>query len=146
MSLIKQNAQPKLVIPQKGAPANRLVSTRSGGKMVKDYWDRLFSARERGATVVWYNGAALNPIFQAAGIEWCHGEAFGARLAAMHLEGPAQRMGEEYGYNQELCSYARTTLGCAVLTQKEAAKYVNAGDGADEIGRASCRERVCQYV
>src|SRR3546814_3398289 len=74
MSLIKQNAQPKLVIPQKGAPANRLVSTRSGGKMVKDYWDRLFSARERGATVVWYNGAALNPIFQAAGIEWCHGE------------------------------------------------------------------------
>src|SRR3546814_1070750 len=94
MSLIKQNAQPKLVIPQKGAPANRLVSTRSGGKMVKDYWDRLFSARERGATVVWYNGAALNPIFQAAGIEWCHGEAFGARLAAMHLEGPAQRMGE----------------------------------------------------
>src|SRR3546814_10263990 len=70
MSLIKQNAQPKLVTPQKGAPANRLVSTRSGGKMVKDYWDRLFSARERGATVVWYNGAALNPIFQAAGIEW----------------------------------------------------------------------------
>ena len=131
MSLITENTQPKLVIPQKGAPANRLVSTRSGGKMVKDYWDRLFSARERGATVVWYNGAALNPIFQAAGIEWCHGEAFGARLAAMHLEGPAQRMGEEYGYNQELCSYARTTLGCAVLTQKEAAKYVNAGDGAD---------------
>src|SRR3546814_13324762 len=69
MSMIKQNSQPKLVIPQKGAPANRLVSTRSGGKMVKDYWDRLFSARERGATVVWYNGAALNPIFQAAGID-----------------------------------------------------------------------------
>src|SRR3546814_13450131 len=76
------------------SPANRLVSTRSGGKMVKDYWDRLFSARERGATVVWYNGAALNPIFQAAGIEWCHGEAFGARLAALHLEGSAQRLGD----------------------------------------------------
>ena len=102
--------------------ANRLISTGSGGKMVKAYWDNLFSARERGATVVWYNGAALNPIFQAMGIEWCHGEAFGARLAAMHLEGPAQQMGEEYGYINELCSYARTTLGCAVLTQRTAAE------------------------
>lgn len=100
------------------ALSNRLVSTRAGGKLIKDYWDRLFTARERGATVVWYNGAALNPIFQAAGIEWCHGEAFGARLAAMHLEGPAQQMGEEYGYINELCSYARTTLGCAVLTKR----------------------------
>src|SRR3546814_17956883 len=113
--------QPELVNPQKGGPSSRVVSTRSGGKMVKDYWDRRFSARGRGATVVWYNGAALNPMFQAAGIEWCHGEAFGARLAAMHLEGPAQRMGEEYGYNQELCSYTPTQLGCAGLTQKEAA-------------------------
>ena len=111
------------VAPEAKAPlANRLVSTGSGGKMVKAYWDNLFSARERGATVVWYNGAALNPIFQAMGIEWCHGEAFGARLAAMHLEGPAQKMGEEYGYINELCSYARTTLGCAVLTQRTAAE------------------------
>jgi benzoyl-CoA reductase subunit B len=100
--------------------SNRLSSTRNGGQMVKDYWERIFTARERGAHVVWYNGAALNPIFQAAGIEWCHGEAFGARLAAMHLEGPAQLAGEEYGYVNELCSYARTHLGCAVLTQRGA--------------------------
>ena len=98
--------------------ANRLTSTKLAGGMVKEYWDRLFTARERGAQVVWYNGAALNPFFQAAGIEWCHGEAFGARLAAMHLEGPAQLAGEEYGYVGELCSYARTHLGCAVLTQR----------------------------
>lgn len=118
MSLILGNPEPKTFIPTASAPSNRLLSTRAGGALVKDYWDRLFTARERGATVVWYNGAALNPIFQAAGIEWCHGEAFGARLAAMHLEGPAQRTGEEYGYNNELCSYARTTLGCAVLTKQ----------------------------
>jgi len=118
---MSSNAEP-VSLGRPGAPkkalSNRLVSTRSGGKMIADYWDNLFTARERGATVVWYNGAALNPIFQAAGIEWCHGEAFGARLAAMHQEGPAQKMGEEYGYINELCSYARTTLGCAVLTQK----------------------------
>lgn len=103
--------------------ANRLVSTRAG-EMVRNYWDNLFTARERGATVVWYNGAAINPILQAAGVEWCHGEAFGARLAAMHLEEPAQQEGEAYGYINELCSYARTTLGCALLTRKEASRRV----------------------
>jgi benzoyl-CoA reductase/2-hydroxyglutaryl-CoA dehydratase subunit BcrC/BadD/HgdB len=102
--------------------SNRLQSVRLGGQMTKDYWDRLFSARERGAHVVWYNGAALNPIFQAAGLEWCHGEAFSARLAAMHLEGPAQLAGEEYGYVSELCSYSRTHLGCAVLTNQSQAQ------------------------
>ena len=115
MSLLIEPANPKLIAANS---VKRLSSTKLGGALVKDYWDRLFTARERGAQVVWYNGAAVNPIFQAAGIEWCHGEAFGARLAAMHQEGPAQRMGEDYGYINELCSYARTTLGCAVLTKQ----------------------------
>lgn len=125
-----------LTIEKKAPLSNRLASTGSGGKMVKAYWDNLFSARERGATVVWYNGAALNPIFQAMGIEWCHGEAFGARLAAMHLEGPAQKMGEEYGYINELCSYARTTLGCAVLTQKNNEERLARKEAHDEVTRA----------
>lgn len=101
--------------------SNRLLSTRAGGKMVADYWENIFTAKERGKHVVWYNGVALNPIFQAAGLEWCHGEAFSARLAATHLEAPAQQAGAEYGYIGELCSYARTHLGCAVLTQQGAA-------------------------
>lgn len=95
---------------------NRLASTREGNRMVAAYWDDLFTARERGKQIVWYNGGALNPIFQAAGLAWCHGEAFAARLAAQQLEGPAQLAGAEYGYNAELCSYSRTHLGCAVLT------------------------------
>lgn len=119
---LTEHLNPRPMAPSSDMLSNRLSSTKSGGKLVKDYWDRLFTARERGATVVWYNGAALNPIFQAAGIEWCHGEAFGARLAAMHLEDPAQKMGEEYGYINELCSYARTTLGCILLTQQAAAR------------------------
>lgn len=131
MSLAVEQTSPKsATAPGGGALSNRLASTKDGGKMVKDYWDRIFTARERGAQVVWYNGAALNPIFQAAGIEWCHGEAFGARLAAMHLEGPAQLAGEEYGYINELCSYARTTLGCAVLTQR-GAEYEDEGGVVD---------------
>ncbi|GAA1668760.1 hypothetical protein GCM10010977_12460 [Citricoccus zhacaiensis] len=108
----------RLVTPEAPDKSNRLSSTRMGGKMVADYWDNIFTARERGQSVVWYNGSALNPIFQAAGLAWCHGEAFSARLAAMHMEEPAQAAGAEYGYNAELCSYSRTHLGCAVLTQK----------------------------
>lgn len=44
--------------------------------------------------------------------------SFAARLAAQHLEEPAQAAGAEYGYIGELCSYARTHLGCAVLTRQ----------------------------
>lgn len=96
----------------------RLEITRQGGQMIADYWEDLFVAPEQGKQVVWYNGGALNPIFQAAGLAWCHGEAFAARLAAQRLEVPAQLAGAEYGYNAELCSYSRTHLGCAVLTNQ----------------------------
>ena len=41
--------------------SNRLASTKLGGQMIKDYWERMFTARERGAHVVWYNGAAAEP-------------------------------------------------------------------------------------
>ncbi len=110
--------------------ANRLTVTKSGGKMVADYWENIFTARERGQQVVWYNGSAVNPIFQAAGLEWAHGEAFSARLAAQHLEVPAQQAGAEYGYIGELCSYARTHLGCAVLTER-ARQATEAGVAAE---------------
>jgi benzoyl-CoA reductase subunit B len=122
--------------------ANRLSVTKNGGQMVSDYWDNIFTARERGKHVVWYNGSAVNPIFQAAGLEWCHGEAFSARLAAMHLEGPAQLAGAEYGYIAELCSYARTHLGCAVLTQRAAEQAGAAAAGADVgiVGLADQKE------
>lgn len=114
---------------------NRLSVTASGGKMIADYWDGVFHARERGDQVVWYNGQALNPIFQAAGLVWCHGEAFSARLAAQHLEKPAQLAGEEYGYVGELCSYARTHLGCAVLTQQN-----RQGEATGVVGMPDQRE------
>jgi benzoyl-CoA reductase/2-hydroxyglutaryl-CoA dehydratase subunit BcrC/BadD/HgdB len=115
----------------------RLEINKAGGKMVADYWERIFTARERGEKVVWYNGSAVNPIFQAAGLAWCHGEAFSARLAAQHLEVPAQLAGQEYGYVGELCSYARTHLGCAVLSQKRSSGTDQTGQAGDWQGSAS---------
>ncbi|MBU0537684.1 MAG: 2-hydroxyacyl-CoA dehydratase family protein [Gammaproteobacteria bacterium] len=102
---------------------NRLKSNDAGRHMIADYWDRIFTANERDAQLVWYNGAALNPIFQAAGLEWAHGEAFAARLSAQKLEKSAQLAAQEYGYVGELCSYARTHLGTALLARQAKEKY-----------------------
>ena len=123
-----------MTAPATDKSPRRLEINRAGGKMIADYWDNVFTARERGEKVVWYNGSAVNPIFQAAGLVWCHGEAFSARLAAQHLEVPAQLAGQEYGYVGELCSYARTHLGCAVLSQKRSS---GAGQPSELGGSAS---------
>src|ERR1022692_38133 len=122
--------------------SNRLSVTRAGGQLITDYWDDLFTAREQGKQIVWYNGGALNPFFQAAGLAWCHGEAFAARLAAQRLEGPAQLAGAEYGYNAELCSYARTHLGCSVLTlgHDGAALPGNEGERTGVVGMNDSQE------
>jgi benzoyl-CoA reductase subunit B len=98
--------------------ANKLASTRAAGRLVNDYWEMVFRAKQEGKLVCWYEGSAINPFLQAADICWVHGEAFSALLAARHLEGPAQKAAEEHGYMKELCSYARTHLGCVVSNQR----------------------------
>lgn len=98
--------------------ANKLKSTRMAGKLVNEYWDMVFRAKEEGKLVCWYEGSAINPFLEAADICWVHGEAYSAMLAARHQEGPAQQAAEERGYMKELCSYARTHLGCAVTNQR----------------------------
>ena len=125
-----------MTAPATDKSPRRLEINKAGGQMVADYWENVFTARERGQKVVWYNGSAVNPIFQAAGLAWCHGEAFSARLAAQHLEVPAQLAGQEYGYVGELCSYARTHLGCAVLSQKRSGGRQPA-ELAEPAGRVS---------
>lgn len=98
--------------------ANKLKSTRIAGGLVNDYWEMVFRAKAEGKLVCWYEGSAINPFLQAADICWVHGEAYSAMLAARHQEGPAQQAAEERGYMKELCSYARTHLGCAVTNQR----------------------------
>ncbi|HEX4107522.1 MAG TPA: 2-hydroxyacyl-CoA dehydratase family protein [Solirubrobacteraceae bacterium] len=99
--------------------ANRLKATKRNNEMVTAYWESLFRAPEEGKLVCWYEGIQLNPILQAADIAWCHGEAMSALLAARNEEGPAQDAAEAAGYDRELCSYARTHIGCGILTQRD---------------------------
>ena len=84
--------------------ANKLKSTRIAGKMVNEYWEMVWRAKEEGKLICWYEGSAINPFLEAADICWVHGEAYSAMLAARHQEGPAQAAAEARGYMKELCS------------------------------------------
>lgn len=97
--------------------ANRLKASSLNNKMVNDYWTEVFEAKQNGRLVCWYEGVAINPLMQAADIAWVHGEAWSAMLAARNNEEPAQQAAENRGYMKELCSYARTHIGCGVLAQ-----------------------------
>jgi benzoyl-CoA reductase subunit B len=116
--------------PGASKKANRLAATKIGGQIVHDYWSDLFNAKNEGRKVVWYNGTYIPPFFHAHDLAWVHGEAWSAYLAAKHGELPAQRAGEDRGYVRELCSYARTHLGAALLDVRAARERL-AIDSAD---------------
>ena len=94
--------------------ANRLDTASLNNRMVNDYWTSVFNAKQEGRLVCWYEGVAINPLMQAADVSWVHGEAWSALLAARNNEVKPQQAAENRGYLKELCSYARTHLGCAV--------------------------------
>jgi benzoyl-CoA reductase subunit B len=94
-----------------GERANKLHATKFGGRLVSDYWEHVFRAKEEGKKVVWYNGTYIPPFFHAHDLVWVHGEAWAAMLAARHREFGAQARGDQRGYDRELCSYARTHIG-----------------------------------
>jgi benzoyl-CoA reductase subunit B len=121
--------------------SNRLQTTKLNNRMVNDYWEDLFRAPEEGRLVCWYEGVAINPILQAADIAWCHGEAMSALLAARREEGPSQKTAEDRGYDRELCSYARTHIGCGIMTQQSPQDGLGALP-ADPSERKSLAERM----
>ncbi len=101
---------------KKPSKLNRMKSTGLASKMVSDHWDKVFDAPNSGKPLVFYDGYVVQPFFQAADTIWAHGEAFSALLAGRHQEIPPQRESEKRGYDRELCSYARTHIGCELMT------------------------------
>jgi benzoyl-CoA reductase subunit B len=98
--------------------ANRLSTAALNNKLVNDYWTGVFNAKREGRLICWYEGVAINPLMQAADISWVHGEAWAALLAARKNEIKPQAAAENRGYLKELCSYARTHIGCGVMAQR----------------------------
>ena len=140
MSIITLDA-PGLILPP-AKRSNRLKATKLNNKMVTEYWESLFRAKEEGKLVCWYEGVAINPILQAAGLAWCHGEAAAALLAARNEEGPAQEAAEQAGYDRELCSYARTHIGCGILSQRSTEEAKNLMLPSDPAERKSLASRI----
>ena len=73
--------------------SNRLKATKLNNKMVSDYREDLFRAKENGKLVRWYEGVAFNPIPQTADLAWRHGSA-AAFMIARNEEGPAREAAE----------------------------------------------------
>lgn len=121
--------------------ANRLKTSSLNNQLVNDYWAEVFEAKQNGKLVCWYEGVAINPLMQAADVAWVHGEAWSALLAARNNEEPAQTAAEHRGYLKELCSYARTHIGCGVLAQKRGAE-ASGSSFADALGAGLLGERV----
>ncbi|MDB5971637.1 MAG: benzoyl-CoA reductase [Hydrocarboniphaga sp.] len=129
-----------LILPQ-GKKANRLKTSSMNNKMVNDYWTDVFNAKAEGKLVCWYEGVAINPLMQAADIRWVHGEAWSALLAARNNEQPAQTAAEHRGYMKELCSYARTHIGCGVLAQNRGVE-ASGSSFSDALGAGLLGERI----
>jgi benzoyl-CoA reductase subunit B len=121
--------------------ANRLKTSSMNNKMVNDYWTDVFNAKAEGKLVCWYEGVAINPLMQAADIRWVHGEAWSALLAARNNEEPAQKAAEHRGYMKELCSYARTHIGCGVLAQNRGVE-ASGSSFSDALGAGLLGERI----
>lgn len=121
--------------------ANRLKTSSLNNKLVNDYWTEVFQARANGKLVCWYEGVAINPLMQAADIMWVHGEAWSALLAARNNEKVAQDAAEDRGYLKELCSYARTHIGCGVLAQKKSGEASGASF-SDALGVGKLAENI----
>ncbi|WP_428311883.1 2-hydroxyacyl-CoA dehydratase subunit D [Hydrocarboniphaga sp.] len=121
--------------------ANRLKTSSMNNKMVNDYWTDVFNAKAEGKLVCWYEGVAINPLMQAADIRWVHGEAWSALLAARNNEEPAQTAAEHRGYMKELCSYARTHIGCGVLAQNRGVE-ASGSSFSDALGAGLLGERI----
>jgi benzoyl-CoA reductase subunit B len=103
---------------QTAKKANRLDTSVLNNQMVNDYWTSVFNAKRDGRLICWYEGVAINPLMQAADVSWVHGEAWSALLAARKNELKPQQAAEDRGYLKELCSYARTHIGCGVMAQR----------------------------
>jgi benzoyl-CoA reductase subunit B len=120
--------------------ANRLDTASLNNRMVNDYWTSVFNAKQEGRLVCWYEGVAINPLMQAADVSWVHGEAWSALLAARNNEVKPQQAAENRGYLKELCSYARTHIGCGVMAQRR--EEQDSGTFADALAGGQLAERV----
>ncbi|MBU3914367.1 2-hydroxyacyl-CoA dehydratase family protein [bacterium] len=116
--------------------ANRLKSTKMVSKLVNEYWKDIYQIKETDKLLGYTTGMPINPFLAAQDMAWIHGEGYGASVAARHEEKEPQLMSERRGYNRELCSYARTQIGCAMFADRGIPDDMTPGPIAGSIPKA----------
>ena len=104
--------------PARPNSANKLKSPSLAGKLVNDYWDMVFRAKQEGKLICWYEGSRSIPSCRPPTSAGCTARRIRrcwppATRKVRPAGAPRTR-----GYLKELCSYARTHLGCAVTNQR----------------------------
>ena len=118
---------------QESKRANRVKSGKMVNKLVKEYWEDLINAKKAGKLVVYTTGLPIGPFMAAQDMAWIHGEGYGARVAAWHVEKEPQLFAEQRGYNREICSYSRTQLGCCMFAERGVPSDMTVGPIVSEI-------------
>lgn len=87
--------------------------------MIDAYYEEVKHAPQEGKQVCWWFGFPGFPaLLEAMDIPQVQGEALGARLSARKEEKEPQALAEAEGFSREICAYARSTLGVAILAQR----------------------------
>jgi benzoyl-CoA reductase subunit B len=102
--------------------AKRLPSIIQVGRLVDEFYEELRRAPEEGRPVVWAGGFPTTfPIYRAMDIAYLFEDVYAATAAARHKEGRLQEIAADEGYLIDQCSYSRTTLGMAHMSEAERA-------------------------
>lgn len=101
---------------------NNLKSISRVGQIADAFYEDLRRAPEEGRAVTWVGGFATPfPFLRAMDIAYLFEDVYAATAAARHMESKLQLVTANKGYLPTMCSYGRTTLGLAYLTEEEKA-------------------------
>lgn len=89
----------------------KLTSLDLQRKMTAEYYERLSKAKENGQKVAWVNGIFPSEFLVAANVAVAYPENHAATMGAKKGAQPYIDKCESMGYCNDLCSYARISLG-----------------------------------
>lgn len=116
--------------------ANKLKASKMVNKLVDEYYDELVNINKTHNKLVCYSsGLAMTPFLAAQDIAWVHGEAYGARIVARKEQNEPQQYVEALGYQRDICSYARTQIGCCMMSEYGVPSGMKVGPVVGEIPR-----------
>lgn len=101
----------------------RLQSIARVGQVTDAFYEDLRQAGKQGKKICWVGGyPTIFPILRAMDIPYLFEDVYAATAAARHKEKKLQEVSANVGYLQDICSYARTTLGMAYYPEAEKQK------------------------